>query len=942
MAAVVILARRNAEGDDDEAERKDDDGNGRISRGPGKNDGHGGDGVNGSGSMDLDGDGNISVEELQRKLCDVSIRTDILCKRMELEREVFIVLIKMPFFLTCLLCFLMALLEFSPAEEVAKVHKHLETHFELEESKGFKSYNDIYDYILKFEHHNEELQATSALYWCERRYFDRIWDNTLLTPTKICHSPRLKALHLGDPASRMSWNEWHSGRRRGHGPSDGRVPGDPSDSLDEDSESSGHAGDASASSTLKHRRRVQARRLGSTTGSLSRPPPPCEDDDEILRSSSDLADGATCNSSASEVCETDIGLFACPKTCGFCAPFVYERVHKFPKPQLTMLPVVIYQTRFQKADCHGFAEVYNKQESNPVLNFMPALDGIRADDTITCFDRTKHYKGEWAAEVECDENSAEYFCKPCSYNQSATCVREARRVNFIGRDIYPIVLVEPARDIQRLKSIDYLDVQTETVSLSTVVYTEGLEIFTSLTIELSIDAAGNILQHRKMISYRDLTNSSKTTFIVCLIVCSAIALVAVILSVFNLYQNPQECRWGLQVFELLSRSILCVYPLVLLITWTQQKPMSYEYDLLLHAFLDIEGFNPGAFSVALKEYFRVKTEIYEETSWLKRHRVCSNAVFYLQFWQLMLYFSCHPKMAMLTDTIALAITNLVHFLFLFMVLFLMMAFMAHWQLGEYIKSFSTFGDTVSSQARMIFGEFIYAEGTEQLHGVMMFMYWLYAFTFLLVIWGLLLNFFLAIVVDAFVTVNTASQSSDVVGNFFSDVVEVIEAGIKSGVHGWPSRKQMIQFLRELQRQETENEDWLERLKLDAVDDDDLPIKRHTITPERLREQYPDSFPSDYKLAVFVFYYFQKFPGILRRREGLRRSVMTGAHVDANVSTTSVTPAQLADANVAKQLQTIVDMNLKILAKHKELETRQEELFRVFVENRVDEVNRTFV
>ena len=47
---------------------------------------------------------------------------------------------------------------------------------------------------------------------------------------------------------------------------------------------------------------------------------------------------------------------------------------------------------------------------------------------------------------------------------------------------------------------------------------------------------------------------------------------------------------------------------------------------------------------------------------------------------------------------------------------------------------------------MIFGEFIYADGASELSGVMMFIYWLYAFTFMIVMFFTLLNFFLAIIV----------------------------------------------------------------------------------------------------------------------------------------------------------------------------------------------------
>ena len=43
------------------------------------------------------------------------------------------------------------------------------------------------------------------------------------------------------------------------------------------------------------------------------------------------------------------------------------------------------------------------------------------------------------------------------------------------------------------------------------------------------------------------------------------------------------------MFQREKAQVLLVYPLILLITWAQQVPMSHEYDLLLQTFLNNEG-----------------------------------------------------------------------------------------------------------------------------------------------------------------------------------------------------------------------------------------------------------------------------------------------------------------------------------------------------------------
>ena len=55
-------------------------------------------------------------------------------------------------------------------------------------------FNKLYDFISSFDHANEELMATSPIYWCEERYHDYWWNKDLLVPQRNCDSKRLAAL----------------------------------------------------------------------------------------------------------------------------------------------------------------------------------------------------------------------------------------------------------------------------------------------------------------------------------------------------------------------------------------------------------------------------------------------------------------------------------------------------------------------------------------------------------------------------------------------------------------------------------------------------------------------------------------------------------------------------------------------------------------------------
>lgn len=60
------------------------------------------------------------------------------------------------------------------------------------------------------------------------------------------------------------------------------------------------------------------------------------------------------------------------------------------------------------------------------------------------------------------------------------------------------------------------------------------------------------------------------------------------------------------LYEIISRLVLLIYPLLLLITWTQQQPMSHEYDLLMQTFMNNEGMDAEHVKHSVAEYFKAR------------------------------------------------------------------------------------------------------------------------------------------------------------------------------------------------------------------------------------------------------------------------------------------------------------------------------------------------
>jgi hypothetical protein len=297
--------------------------------------------------------------------------------------------------------------------------------------------------------------------------------------------------------------------------------------------------------------------------------------------------------------------------------------------------------------------------------------------------------------------------------------------------------------------------------------------------------------------------------------------------------------------------------------------MSVEYDHLLHTFLDLQSTDHKDLETAVQAYFDVKTHIYHEITWLKQHRICAYLTMYIQFFQLILYFSAHPKMALLTATIGKAFQSILHFLLLFGTLFSMFAFSAHWMFGDYIEVFGTYGETVKQQVRMIVTGEIWTDGAENLNDTMTAMYWLYACTLVLVMTWTLLNFFLAIVVDAFADVKEENVKLETVQSFPTDCFDVIWTYYLTVKNKWPARRLLLGYFQDkLECSDLADEgvnSWINKLAFkDEEEAQDSDSKKVTCSWKDVVDNVEGL--SDDTLAQILAHYFAKTDKVICRNK----------------------------------------------------------------------------
>jgi len=192
-------------------------------------------------------------------------------------------------------------------------------------------------------------------------------------------------------------------------------------------------------------------------------------------------------------------------------------------------------------------------------------------------------------------------------------------------------------------------------------------------------------------------------------------------------------------------------------------------------------------------------------------------------------------------------------------------------LGEYLPQFSTFGKTMESQARMMFGEFIYADGAHHLSAGYTAMYWIYAGTYMLIVFFIMLNFFLAIIVDAFVEVKERMEDESsplILNSLGGDLFLTFQANLRWRYGAWPPRSKFIEALKRAIDEQTENS-WVKQLASeDPVEEESKP--KVTVSIKRLLTDVPGL--TEDKLAQFLHFYFSLSPHVLcKRSKEVRRT-----------------------------------------------------------------------
>eukprot|EP00397_Hematodinium_sp_SG-2012_P000158 GEMP01000158.1.p1 GENE.GEMP01000158.1~~GEMP01000158.1.p1 ORF type:complete len:1553 (+),score=371.66 GEMP01000158.1:3372-8030(+) len=159
--------------------------------------------------------------------------------------------------------------------------------------------------------------------------------------------------------------------------------------------------------------------------------------------------------------------------------------------------------------------------------------------------------------------------------------------------------------------------------------------------------------------------------------------------------------------------------------------------------------------------------------------------------RLIVYMRVHPRVALMYKTIMASLADLFHFCITFVLLYIVFAFLATWTFGALDERYESFSETMYSQFNMVIGEYP-LDPVPELQG----MYVAYLICFCVLMFYILMNFFLAIIIDSYAAMKEQVDECIVSTNFVSDLILTYAYYWYRWRHMWPPRGELVASLLE--------------------------------------------------------------------------------------------------------------------------------------------------
>mmetsp|Transcript_16741 Transcript_16741/g.29309 ORF Transcript_16741/g.29309 Transcript_16741/m.29309 type:complete len:752 (-) Transcript_16741:65-2320(-) len=352
-------------------------------------------------------------------------------------------------------------------------------------------------------------------------------------------------------------------------------------------------------------------------------------------------------------------------------------------------------------------------------------------------------------------------------------------------------------------AVRWHDALTDTIRAQLFMYTPGKEVFTRVLVEWEMTEAGLFNPKIEVESFLDIRNTQQYELwyamtIFQLLLCSIHCFWIVIRARAELeeqrkypslskFTKTEKAQVALGICLQAAFIAFLIWRLVIATTGRNINDLVAE-ALSINPYLD-EG--------SAREAMTRQLLLIDFAKSYRSVRFFAFALVVLSFGQLLVYMTVHPSLGLIVETVWVALEDLFNFLCVFGVLYVILCAVGHWAFGHSVEQFSTFAQTVKIGWSYSLGAFDFMAEAERLpNATDKLLLCVWELVFLTVVFLLLLNFFLAIIVDSYAVVKDElrqlSAHSAVV-----DIFRFMHSHIHFRCRGWPQRPAILECLSRL-------------------------------------------------------------------------------------------------------------------------------------------------
>ncbi|KAK3241418.1 hypothetical protein CYMTET_48806, partial [Cymbomonas tetramitiformis] len=366
----------------------------------------------------------------------------------------------------------------------------------------------------------------------------------------------------------------------------------------------------------------------------------------------------------------------------------------------------------------------------------------------------------------------------------------------------------------------YIDERTQTVHAQLITYNSQLRLFGNVNVYFQFSSIyGGVIHIQQSVQtinvemYQTTTDLIRAVFEVFFLLMVLISILSELREMFTLRQKTGSIgayfssAWNyIDVFSIL----MCAFVAMSWIEFYNSLARSFNMEprYLAYASLTSQGrwLKLNGDGEIFQEVLDRLTDMHRMTVFQVDYMTMNGICSFLLIMRILKLCDFQPRMGIITRTLAVAASDLYHFFLLLLIIFLGYAITGHLVFGTTIKGFSEMGTSIETLFNMmVFGDnSVVAEldaVSSSVGASMQFIAMLFYMSYAMLVVMVLLNFLLAIVVDAFAVVKESAQESTSIG---AELLYYGQAYYDQKRNREMTDQQAVQYLKDL-RSATEQE-----------------------------------------------------------------------------------------------------------------------------------------